>query len=613
MKNSLVNLVKFTTFALVLVWAMGMPRSSEAGNTAPDCEDNGGYSIDLVTCSDGCPAEADIAQLTGGEVGLSTHYATFTVSWDPNHCKDPSNTVFDLSASSVNGTGSDSLNGNLNTGVSFDGAKPSRRSNIRKIKAEYPDPLVPGTMTFHMVLNEGTTCADLVGLSAITKAGRQKFNSTVSVSDNRADLSADVNGPRGVFLNESVDYTFTINNSGPSAATAVLEVNLPPSFIINKITPQDARDTVIVISNDPPSTRGGRKAGSVLVYPMALPSGGSATLTVEVTPTQTGQFSLTADVNPAPGAFDDNACNNVGVFDVNVQDVVNFFTFTESPVLTPSAEPVDIFFTGPDNPQSFSFNGNIFIVIEADPATFSFDGTPTVTITDAAGNERRLDCVFVQPPVNGRDTVIGILTCEVNLDGFESGNTTKLTFTPENSGTFDANMDIHVSITDDSGNILVAASPVRVIVSPGELANCLTNRAMTQFSQPAGGVTYCIEFPNSCGSPLDVTVTCSSSIDGRGFVLTGGSFGANNLLDLNLDFSLEIEQDGGRGFPVNSLWEVFGVPSNPDSTPFGCIDLSVEQIGIGLGDSLTTRCDWSAEGSQSQTETRVTPIGGPSD
>ena len=108
-------------------------------------------------------------------------------------------------------------------------------------------------------------------------------NSTLSPVVNRADLRVTKTGPPTVALGQNITYTITVTNSGPLDATGVtLTDTLPIGVNLVSVSPSQG-------------SFGG--APTITCNLGTIPSGGSATITVVVTPMAPGSLVNTVEVD----------------------------------------------------------------------------------------------------------------------------------------------------------------------------------------------------------------------------------------------------------------------------------------------------------------------------
>ncbi len=126
----------------------------------------------------------------------------------------------------------------------------------------------------------------------------------------QADLSVTItNIPVGVYSNDWTSIGLIVSNRGPtSAASVILSNALPSSFKLLSSTPASLI---------------GAYAGSVLILNLGTISSGSSTqLVVNVQPTNTGQFALTASVTAA-SVLDTNLLNNAASNSMSVSPFID--------------------------------------------------------------------------------------------------------------------------------------------------------------------------------------------------------------------------------------------------------------------------------------------------
>ncbi|HEX9984262.1 MAG TPA: DUF11 domain-containing protein [Thermoanaerobaculia bacterium] len=142
----------------------------------------------------------------------------------------------------------------------------------------------------------GTTYTNTVTVDATNDPNDENDSSTATITVSSADVSIDKSGPATAFVGENVNYTLTVTNSGPDAATDVQLIDTIP-----------AGTTFVSI------TRTSGPTASCTAPPVActialLPNGQTAVFSLVVHVDQTG--TLTNSVTVATESFDSDLSDN---------------------------------------------------------------------------------------------------------------------------------------------------------------------------------------------------------------------------------------------------------------------------------------------------------------
>jgi uncharacterized repeat protein (TIGR01451 family) len=241
-----------------------------------------------------------------------------------------------------------------------------------------------------------------------------------------ADLAiTKTDSPDPVTVGNNLTYTITVTNNGPSAATGVtVSDTLPPGETFVSVTPSQGSCT-------------GTSAISCALGSLA--NGASATVTLVVTPTQTGGISNTASV--AANEFDPNLNNN-----------------SDTQVTTVNAAPsADLSITKSDSP---------------DPATVGINLTYTITVKNngpsgATGvtmsDSLPATVTFVSAtPSQGNCTGTAAVTC--NLGSLSNGVSATVTIvvTPTQAGSLSNTASVSANEADPNTNNNSATEPTTV-------------------------------------------------------------------------------------------------------------------------------------------------------
>jgi uncharacterized repeat protein (TIGR01451 family) len=227
-----------------------------------------------------------------------------------------------------------------------------------------------------------------------------------------ADLSVTKSGaPNPVVLGSNLTYTITAGNGGPDTATSVTMFDpLPASVSFISATSTQGNCT--------------QSSGAVSCAIGTLASGANATITIVVTPNQTGTLRNTAtvtanesDPNPADNtATASTTVNLPPLYDARGQRAdVNAFLSYESPTQATTSLPAG----------TTSFSVIIFYGSMIDPATFhaALNGLPAAGFVPVPGTLQKVTI----PLSAGRN----VLTLEVNgtrSDGRTATERDRLTF-----------------------------------------------------------------------------------------------------------------------------------------------------------------------------------------
>jgi uncharacterized repeat protein (TIGR01451 family) len=235
----------------------------------------------------------------------------------------------------------------------------------------------------------------------IGHAGQNGNNFTVLINDSKppaADLSiSKADSPDPVTVGNNLTYTITVTNNGPSAATGVNVSDTLP-----------AGETFVSVKPSQGSCTG---TSTITCALGSLANGSSATVTLVVTPTQTGGISNTASV--AANEFDPNLNNN-----------------HDTQVTTVNAAPsADLSITKSDSPDPVTVGSNLTYTITVKNNGPS--GATGVTMTDPLPGT----VTFVSAtPSQGNCTGTATVTCSLGSLSNGASATVTIVVTPTQAG-----------------------------------------------------------------------------------------------------------------------------------------------------------------------------------
>jgi uncharacterized repeat protein (TIGR01451 family) len=235
----------------------------------------------------------------------------------------------------------------------------------------------------------------------IGHAGQNGNHYTVLINDSKppaADLSiSKADSPDPVTVGNNLTYTITVTNNGPSPATGV-----------NISDPLPAGETFVSVTPSQGSCTG---TSAITCALGSLANGSSATVTLVVTPTQTGSISNTASV--AANEFDPNTNNN-----------------SATQVTTVNAAPsADLSITKSDSPDPVTVGSNLTYTITVKNNGPS--GATGVTMTDPLP----ATVTFVSAtPSQGNCTGTATVTCNLGSLSNSASATVTIVVTPTQAG-----------------------------------------------------------------------------------------------------------------------------------------------------------------------------------
>lgn len=225
----------------------------------------------------------------------------------------------------------DALPANVTFVSAIDSVGGTPTSAAGTVTDTIPSLIANGVVTLTIVVaTNGATAASISDSASVsaTEPDPNTTNDTASVTTATTpvtDLSVTmVASPNGVGAGQSVTYTITAKNNGPSQATGVTLMDLLPSGV-----------TVVSVTPSQGTTSQG--AGSVIANVGTLGPNVSATLTIVVTTSASNPPSIVNSVSASGNEFDPNSSNNSVSTTTPVTPVTDL-----SVSLSPSAEPVQV-------------------------------------------------------------------------------------------------------------------------------------------------------------------------------------------------------------------------------------------------------------------------------
>jgi uncharacterized repeat protein (TIGR01451 family) len=262
----------------------------------------------------------------------------------------------------------------------------------------------------------------------IGHSGQNGNNYTVLINDSRvvADLAlTKTDSPDPVTVGNNLTYTITVTNNGPNPATGVNVTDALP-----------AGETLVSVTPSQGSCTGTSTINCALG---SLANGGSATVTLVVTPTQTGVISNTASV--AANEFDPNLNNNHDTQMTTVNAV-------------PSA---DLSITKSDSPDPVTVGSNLTYTI-----TVTNNGPSAatgVTMTDPLPGT----VTFVSAtPSQGNCTGTTTVTCSLGSLSNGGSATVTIVVTPNQAGGISNTASVTGNEADPNTNNNSATEPTTV-------------------------------------------------------------------------------------------------------------------------------------------------------
>lgn len=239
-----------------------------------------------------------------------------------------------------------------------------------------------------------------------------------------SDLSiVKTSSPNPVEVNTALTYTLTVSNGGPDDATNVTVTDiLPASFTIGTITPSQGACSPLV--------------GTTLTCNLGtIANGGSATVTIQATPTQTGAILNTAIVSgdqPDPDPTDNSSTESTTVEGSGTEPTSADLSVTK----TASPDPV--------------------IVNEELTYTITVTNLGPDPVTDAEAVDTLPAGVTLESAISGQGSCVeasGVVTCAIGA--MSVGQTVVITIvvTPGATGELVNNVTVDSSLDDpNTGN-----------------------------------------------------------------------------------------------------------------------------------------------------------------
>ncbi len=354
---------------------------------------------------------------------------------------------------------------------------------------------------------ELTNTASVTATESDPSAGDNTAPDTTTV-DPAANLSLTKTAfPNPVLLGEELTYTVTVNNSGPSAGTAVTVTDTLPvgvSFVSSAASPGTCSGTSTVICT----------LGS-------LASGDSATVTIVVVPTATGDLTNTAVASADEG--DPSTGDNTAPSTTTVNPAANLSltkTASPNPVLLEEELTYTITVTnsGPSAGTGVTVTDTLpvgvsFVSSSASPGTCSGTSTVTCTLGSLASGDSATVTIVVTPNSTGE------LTNTASVIATESDPSTGDNTAPDTTTVIPA---ANLSLTNTGPPTLVGLGiylTYTLVVSNGGPS---TASKVTLTDSLPGGVSF-VSSSNSqgtCSGTSIVTCTLGSLASGDSATVT---------------------------------------------------------------------------------------------
>jgi uncharacterized repeat protein (TIGR01451 family) len=192
----------------------------------------------------------------------------------------------------------------------------------------------PLTVTVHPAV-QGTylSTASVTSSSADANQANNSASASTSVVPSPADVALAMTAPASLIIGNDLTYSLAVTNHGPSAASGIQVTDVLPAGANFKSASAGTYD-------------GGTR--TLLADLGGLGSGGTATLTIVVTPTAEGTYANTASVASSSATTDPNLTNNTAsvstlvgnpvVYVVNAVDTEPF----DDHAMTPQHRPFDL-------------------------------------------------------------------------------------------------------------------------------------------------------------------------------------------------------------------------------------------------------------------------------
>ena len=275
--------------------------------------------------------------------------------------------------------------------------KPNAGATGGRVVCNLGDLASNGTATVQVVVRPtraaaGTTINNTANVQSDTRDSDPGNNDATANTQVRseADLGIAKDGPATATNGQPFDYTLTVDNNGPNAAqNAVVTDNLPDGFTYNDGASTDSCE-LDGSTQDPNDIR--CNLGQV-------PANGQRTVTVNVTPTQTGDFTNTANV--ASDTRDPQQGNNTATQDTTVQPSSDLSVTKEGPATATNGQAFEYTLTVENNGPDAARN----VVVE--------DNLPDgVTYNDDASTDSCQEITGTQDPNDVRCTLAELASGE---------------------------------------------------------------------------------------------------------------------------------------------------------------------------------------------------------
>ncbi|MDX1582793.1 MAG: IPTL-CTERM sorting domain-containing protein [Thermoanaerobaculia bacterium] len=277
-----------------------------------------------------------------------------------------------------------------------------------------------------------TNTANVSANESDPNTANNSASETTTVSAPQADLSiTKTDSPDPVTSGSTLTYTLQVTNNGPdSAAGVVVTDTLPSSVTFQSVTPSQGT-----------CSQSGRTVTCDLG---TLANGANATITIEVTPTESGTITNSASVGS--DTEDPNGANN------NASE--------STTVDAPAPEQIDLSITKTDNPDPVRVGDSLAYTIEVSNA--GPDTASGVTVTDSLPSTVTFDSAT---PSQGSCSVSGqTVTCDIGSLGSGGTATVTIRVTPGSQGTITNNVNVsgNEDDTDLSNNSASESTTVEV-------------------------------------------------------------------------------------------------------------------------------------------------------